>query len=270
MKLSKGSIAAAFLASALWAPAALAGFPGTDIFIPAVARTAGAGGSQFYSTLWVTNVGTANATFQIQVLRQGMTNPTPLTKTENLGTGATRRYDNIMEYLGTAGGAALHIVSNRELLVSSRTYDLQPGAPLKNAKGLFFAGIPAAFAIGNGQSAYLQGVTNGPLESYRYNFGIVETTGQNVTVEIDVLSQGGNVASKKTYDLGPYEARQVNAFQDFIPPVSTTNAIIEATVTGGTGKVIVYGTQIAGTQDDPGSNDSIGFEMTFRDELLAP
>lgn len=34
---------------------AFAGFAGTDIFLPAAGRVAGAGGSQFYTTVWVSN-----------------------------------------------------------------------------------------------------------------------------------------------------------------------------------------------------------------------
>lgn len=143
-----------------------AGFSGTDVFVPAVARTTGIAGSEFYSTLWITNLSDSVASFQIQLLRQGQPNPTPLSKSDTLGAGATRRYDDIVQLFGVSGiGAALHIVSDRELFVSSRTYDQPPGTPLKDAKGLFFSGVPASFAIATGEMARLQGVTNGRLES---------------------------------------------------------------------------------------------------------
>ncbi len=247
-----------------------AGFTGTDVFVPAVARASGAGGSQFYSTLWITNVSGATATFQIQLLRQGQANPTPLVKSDALPAGATRRYDDIVQLFGVSGlGAALRVVSDQALFVSSRTYDQPDGAPLKNVKGLFLSGIPASFAIGAGETTRLQGITNGPIESFRYNFGMVETTGQTVTVAVALKDENGNVAGTQQYLLGAYEARQVNAFSGFTPEVSTKNGLVEASVVGGTGKVILYGTQIAGTGDDPGSNDSAGFEMSFKDSLLA-
>lgn len=247
-----------------------AGFTGTDVFVPAVARASGAGGSQFYSTLWITNVSGATATFQIQLLRQGQANPTPLVKDDVLSAGATRRYDDIVQLFGVSGlGAALRVVSDQALFVSSRTYDQPDGAPLKNVKGLFLSGIPASFAIGAGETTRLQGITNGPIESFRYNFGMVETAGQAVTVAVALKDEDGNVTATQQYLLGAYEARQVNAFSGFTPEVSTKNGVVEASVVGGTGKVILYGTQIAGTGDDPGSNDSAGFEMSFKDSLLA-
>jgi hypothetical protein len=252
----------------LFASRAEAGFAGTNVFIPATARAAGAGGAQFYSTLWITNLGSATANVSIQFLRQGQTNPSPTTKVEVIGAGATRRIDDVVTYLGESGGGALHILSDQEVFASSRTYNQPPGGQLKDIEALFFSGIPAAFAIGAGDVSRLQGITNGPLENFRYNFGLVETTGQPATVNVVVEDETGTVLGTQQYALGAYQALQVNAFGGFAPAISTTNAILLTRVLSGTGRVIVYGTQIAGTSDVPGSNDSAGFEMSFKDSLL--
>ncbi len=252
----------------LFASRAEAGFAGTNVFIPATARSAGVGGSQFYSTLWVTNLGSAPANVTIQFLRQGQTNPTPTTRTEAIALGATQRIDDVVTYLGESGGGALHIVSDQEVFASSRTYDQPPGTLLKDVKALFFAGIPAGFALGAGDVSRLQGISNGPLENFRYNFGLVEATGQPVSVRVTVKDAAGASLGTQQYDLGAFEARQVNAFAGFSPAISTTNAILLAEVLSGAGKVLLYGTQIAGTSDVPGSNDAAGFEMSFKDSLL--
>ena len=245
-----------------------AGFSGSDVFVPATARASGAGGSQYYSTLWITNLGGASANVRVQFLRQGQTNPSPTTKAEVIAAGATRRIDDVVTYLGEAGGGALHVISDQEVFVSSRTYDQPPGAALRDVKALFFSGIPAGFSIGAGDVSRLQGITNGPLENYRYNFGLVETTGHAVTARVTVKDQDGASLGIQQYDLGAWEARQVNAFAGFSPAISTSNALLLAEVLGGNGRVILYGTQIAGTSDVPGSNDSAGFEMSFKDSLL--
>jgi hypothetical protein len=245
-----------------------AGFAGTNVFIPATARAAGVGGSQFYSTLWVTNLGSAPANVTIQFLRQGQTNPAPTTRTEVIALGATQRIDDVVTYLGESGGGALHIVSDQEVFASSRTYDQPPGTLLKDVKALFFAGIPAGFALGTGDVSRLQGISNGPLENFRYNFGLVEATGQPVSVRVTVKDAAGASLGTQQYDLGAFEARQVNAFAGFSPAISTTNAILLAEVLSGAGKVLLYGTQVAGTSDVPGSNDAAGFEMSFKDSLL--
>ena len=248
-----------------------AGFSSSDVFIAASARAAGAGGSEFYSTLWVTNLGSATANLQLDFLRQGQANPTPVTRTDTLAPGATRRYENFVEQLfGISGaGGAVRVRANQEIFVSSRTYDRPPGTELKDVKGLFFSGIPASFAIGIGEVSRLQGVTNGSLENFRYNFGLVEVTGQAVSVTVRLKDESGTVTNTQQYDLGAYEARQVNAFAGFSPPVSTTDALLEAQIVGGAGKVLFYGTQLAGTNAVPGSNDAAGFEMSFKNSLLA-
>lgn len=245
----------------------LAGFAGTDVFVPAVARVSGAGGSEFFSTVWITNVSSATASVQMDLLLQGQPNPTPQTRADSVPAGVTRRYDDIVGTLfGVSGkGAALRIRSDQELLVSSRTYDRPPGLPLKDTKGLFFAGIRGDLAIGLGEKTQLQGISTASAEAFRYNFGIVETSGQPVTVQVSLRNEfGGALSTPQQYSLGAYEARQVNEFLGFTPAPSTSNAVLEAQVTSGTGKVLVYGTQVAGTSNNPGSNDSSGFEMRFR------
>ena len=249
-------------------PSAQAGFTGTDVFIPAVARASGAGGSQFYSTLWVTNLGSAAANLQLDFLRQGQANPTPVIRTDTLGAGATRRYDNVVEQLfGVSGvGGAVRVRANQEVFVSSRTYDRPTGAELKDVKGLFFSGIPASLAIGSGEVSRLQGVSNGPLESYRYNFGLVETTGQPVTVTVRLRNEDGGVTHTQLYDLGAYEARQVNAFAGFTPDVSVTNALLEAQVGARSGEGPLLRHADRGHGDEPGLERFGG----LRDELPEP
>jgi hypothetical protein len=248
-----------------------AGFTGSDVFIAATARAGGFGGSEFYSTLWITNFGAGTANIQLDFLKQGQANPTPVTRTDTLASGATRRYENVVEQLfGVSGfGGAIRVRADQEVFVSSRTYDRPPGTELKDVKGLFFSGIPTSFAIGIGEVSHLQGVTNGPLENFRYNFGLVEVTGQAVSVAVRLKDENGTVTNTQQYDLGAFEAWQVNAFAGFSPAVSTTNALLEAQIVGGAGKVLFYGTQIAGSNTVSGSNDAAGFEMSFKNSLLA-
>jgi hypothetical protein len=263
------SVASVCLA-AVFGLEAHAGFTGTDIFIPAVARADGQAGARFYSTLWVTNLSETTADVTFDLLLQGRANPSPETRREAIQPGATRRIDDVVgSYFGNSGaGAAIRIRSDKSVFASSRTYSQPIGTDLKDVVGLFFTGIPASFAISLGETSALQGISNGPPESYRYNFGLVETSGQSATVAVTVRDEYGTpIGSAVQYSLGGYEARQVNAFAGFPVTVSTRNGRLDVTVTSGLGKVITYGTLVAGTPENPGSNDSIGFEMSFRNLL---
>jgi hypothetical protein len=257
------ALAICLLAAAL-APPARAGFSGTDVFIASIARKAGVSPSQFYSTVWITNLSESEAAHvTYRFYAQGQSNANPLTKSETLQAGETKRYENAVEtLLGLSDAAgALRISSDQPILASSRTYDQPPGTDISFVKGLFFPAIPIDFAIGIGDVARLQGVI-GSAENYRYNFGFVEVSGSSAKIRTTLRGPAGA-------ELGTLEETIAanGAFQHRVTDVApsfTGNGRLESTVISGSGKVLLFGTLIAN-----GSSDSAGFEMSFKDGLLA-
>jgi hypothetical protein len=259
-------IALVALTSLSLTPVAEAGFAGTDVFIPASARAAGVSPAQFYSTLWVTNLSTsASANVQLKFFQRDTSNTSPITVPVTIAPGETKKYENVVQTvfgLPSASGA-IRVQADREVLASSRTYNLPLGSDIKDANGLFFTGIPQVLAIGNGESSQLQGVSQNGAEDFRYNFGMVETAGSPVTVRIIVRSSDGGVIGTKDYPVQAYEAKQF-AVTDAAPAISTVNGRVDATVVAGSGAVLLYATAVAN-----GSQDSIGFEMSYRNSLLS-
>jgi hypothetical protein len=246
--------------------AAFAGFPATEVFLPAVGRIAGAGSppAQFYTTVWATNLTNANETFTFEFLKQGQANTSPVKFSDTLSPGQTKVYENIVEDklgLSSAIGAA-RVTSSGEIMLSERIYNQLPGDDVGNSEGLFFAGLPKSFSISLGQSATIQGVDQGGSEDFRYNFALVETGGGTPTVHVALVDGDGNTLGSHDYILQPYEQLQPNVTNLF-STVSTINARITAMVTAGTGSVLLAGAQVANQ-----SQDSSGFEMSFRGELL--
>lgn len=232
----------------------------TDAFVTAVARSQGLAGSNYYSTLWITNPNGRSVTVEIRFHETNVSNVTPPHVTDTLGAGETRRYDNVVETLfgRTSTSGALRVLSSLPVVASSRTYDLVPGGSVRDSKGLFFAAVPAIQSVGLGQSTFLQGVSQGTVaEDFRYNFGLVETIGQSATVLVTLRAASGAALASKSYSLVPYGRIQYSV-GDILPSISTTNAIVEVQVVGGAGRVLAFGTAIAN-----GSNDSSGFEMGF-------
>ena len=248
------------------APTLEAGFSGTDVFIPASARAAGAAPSQFYSTLWVTNLSTsAFANVQLKFFQRDTSNTSPITIPVVIAPGETKKYENVVQTvfgLPSASGA-IRVQSDQEILVSSRTYNLPPGSDIRDANGLFFTGIPQSLSVGSGETSQLQGVSQGGAEDFRYNFGMVETTGNPVTVRIVVRNSDGSALGTKDYPVQAYEAKQFG-IADAAPGISTSNGRVEGSVIAGSGAVLLYGTAVAN-----GSQDSIGFEMSYRNTLLS-
>jgi hypothetical protein len=105
-------------------------------------------------------------------------------------------------------------------------------------------------------------LNQGGAENFRYNFALVETGGGSPTVNVQVFDGSGGQLGQKSFTLSPFEQLQPNV-AEVVPGFSSVNARLTTTVTGGTGSVILAGAQLANA-----SQDSSGFEMSFRDELL--
>lgn len=235
-----------------------AGFSGTDLFLPAVGRVSGSGGSEFYTTLWVTNPSTTQpATATLRFLRSGGPNFAPASATYTLTPGETRLFENVTETVFASPGVlgALRVQSSADVLVAARIYNQSAGAPLRNTQGLFFGGVPASLALRPGDSTVIQGVSQN--EDFRYNFFAVETTGQTATLRMKILDANGAIIAQKDYGLGAFQ-QLLAGVTDIQPGFTTSNATLEASVVGGSGRVIVAGSQTANQ-----SQDGSGFEMAF-------
>jgi len=248
----------------LRSPRLFAGFPSSEQFLPAVGDLTLAGGTRALTTVWVTNLSGAPVSFTFSFLKQGQANANSANFTDSLGVGETKVYENVVETkLGLAnvlGGA--RVVSTGEILVAERIFNQAPGTDLGATQGLFFAGVPKGFSISAGQSASIQGLNQGGAENFRYNFALVETGGGSPTVNVQVFDGSGALLGQKAFSLSPFEQLQPNV-AEVVPGFSSINARITATVTGGTGSVLLAGAQVANE-----SLDSSGFEMSFRDDLL--
>lgn len=251
------------LLAVLLGAAAEAAFPSTEVFLPAVGRIAGDGGAQFYTTVWATNLTDDPVAFTFDFLKQGQANTSPASFSDTLSPGQTKVYENVVESkLGLTGAiGAARVTSSGDIFLAERIYDQQPGDDLGNTEGLFFAGVPKAFSISAGRSASIQGIDQGGSEDFRYDFALVETGGGSPTVDVALFDGEGTLLGRKAYVLEPYDQIQPNV-ADIFPGIATTNGRITATVTGGSGSVLIAGAQLANE-----SRDSTGFEMSFPDIL---
>ncbi len=243
----------------------LAGFAGTDIYLPSVGSAVGV--APWYTTVWVYNPNTSPATVTFYFLKR-QPNPSPSSYTDTIPPGDVRRYDDAVQFMfHESNFGALRIVSSQKVLVSSRIYAQAAGEGIRDSKGQYFGGIPASFAIGAGEKTRIVGVrqtsSDRSASDFRFNVGVVETTGNSCTVTLRLLDEtGATVGSPRTWSLGPREQRQDNVWSLF--GTSMPNHQVEIEVTGGSGKVIAFGSSIANGSDDPST-----VEMHFADSLLA-
>jgi len=250
------------LALPLWAS-----FAGTDVFLPSVGRGPGKAGSQWYTTMWIYNPNSQPVNITVRFLKRNQPNPSALSYNDTIPAGDTRKYENAVYTLfGVEGFGALRVTANKRVVVNARIFS-QPAEGEKASVGQFMGAAPASFAIGNGERTQILGVYQTSPESsstYRYNYGFVETTGHSVTVQVKAIDEDGTVLATDSVTLGGYEARQYNLKDRLLGSPDVRNVRLEVRVTGGSGRVLAFGTGLANA-----SNDSSVFEMQFADDLLA-
>jgi hypothetical protein len=250
------------------AAVAHAGFSGSDVFLPMVGRQAGAGTSNWYTTVWIHNPGADAATARIYFLERGASNLNAPWVDLLIPPGDTQMLENIVDSIfhKQAFGAIRVTCPAQKLVVTSRVFSKAPGSTEKDSVGQDFAGVPASFAIGQGERTQLLGawLTSPPADSeFRFNFGAVETTGRSATVRFTVFDDTGLELAHTDVGVSAFSQGQW-AYKDRFAAFPTRNSRLEAQVISGSGKVIVYGSQIANV-----SQDSTTFEMDYPPRVLA-
>jgi hypothetical protein len=245
----------------------VAGFAGTDLFLPNVGRQAGVFPSNWYTTVWIYNPGNQAATARVHLLTRNTANLSPPSVDVLVAPGDTEKIENAVESLFHVQvfGALRITCDTQKLVVTSRTYSKGAGAGEADSVGQDFAGVPASFAIAAGESSQVLGVHQtmpAALSDHRFNFGFVETTGHTVTVRVTAYDGTNAEQGFKDFTVREFSQRQV-AFKDHFPTVSTENTRLSVEVIAGTGRIIAYGSGIAN-----GSQDPTTFEMQYKDSLL--
>jgi hypothetical protein len=280
MTAARSAVGICVVLVGLAAHAVLAGFAGTDVFLPMVGRNPGVYPSQWYTTVWVYNPNAVAADVTFVFLERGRANTSPLTFRETIPPGEVRKYDNaVLTLFGLEAWGAIRVKSTERVIVNERFYSItgsvsagsvasqQETAPVdllgateRGSVGQFFSGIPASFAIGRGERTDIVGVyqTEPSVSSdFRYNYGFVETTGASVVARVTAYDEAGVPQGFRDHSILPFSQRQFG-FKDSFPAISTQNARLSVEVISGAGKLLSYGTGIAN-----GSQDPTTFEMAF-------
>jgi len=237
---------------------------GTELYLPSVAHGRGAcpGGvcSQWRTDVWVFNPPeNPQATVTVSFLERDVANTAPVTETLSIQPGEVKEIVDAVDALFERDSAygALRFVSDVAVVVSGRIYDANvPTTKGTGTAGQLFIGLPAAVAIGNGESTDLIGLAQDASGAWRSNFGFVETAGASAMVEVQRLDGNGNQIASKSYAVREREAKQFNV-ADIVGPAAT-NQRIRVRVTDGAGRVLAFGSRLDNVTGDPST-----VEMTF-------
>jgi hypothetical protein len=264
-------VVVAFTLAALVAVPILAGFAGTDLFIPMAGRGAGVYPSNWFTTVYLYNPNLEAVTVDVTFLERNKDNvaTAPPKVTDTLAAGESRVYDNIVETtFGTTAYGAVRIQCASRVVASARVFSKESAdAPLTQSFGQDFAATPASFAIGLGESTdILGGYSTIPYQDSqaRFNIGCVETTGAgSATVRWVARDAAGQ--PQKQYDrVVPRLSQTQGFFHQYFDGIDLTNSRVSASVISGGGRVICYGSLVTNDQELPKPvQDPTTFEMVY-------
>ncbi len=254
---------AAVLCLVLAATSAFAVAPGKDLYLVSVGHAQGACVgtpavcSQWRTAVWIHNPSTTTtANVTMYFLERNKENATPVQQTITVLPGETKEYlDAVLTPLGVDGKyGGIRVVSDIDVLVTGRIYDENVPSTKGGVgtTGQFFAGLPPSMAIGNGETSDLIGLAQDGASStgvWRSNFGFQEVTGSSCTMQVQRIDGNGNVLATKTYTIEGRAQRQY-AITDVGGPLGL-NHRLRFTGTGGSGKVLVFGSRIDNKSGDP-------------------
>jgi hypothetical protein len=158
--------------------------------------------------------------------------------------------DSVLPTLWNAvGGGAVTITtdSDSQLVVTARTFSRDANG---GTFGQFIPGVTATDAVGNGDRA-LNVVQLEQSPQFRSNLGLVEVTGNPVTVEILGYTPDSKIAARVVKDMAAGEFSQLGSIFTSMGFGDVYNGRITVRAIGGTGKVAAYGSVVDARTADP-------------------
>jgi hypothetical protein len=223
-----------------------------EIYVPTGAHLKGFNNVNWRTDLEVHNPGTRRATLVIALLLRDQNNSSsPFKSTITLTPGLSARYNDILfDTFGFSGAAAIRITPiDGTVILTSRTYNQLP----TGTYGQSVPAIPRARAIGFSQDARLIGVSHDPTlaAGYRTNLGFVNASPASIRVEADFYLSTGVLLGRKTYELLPFEFRQIDkAFEQVTKNLVDDGYVVVRTTTAGA-KFFSYATVVDNLTGDP-------------------
>lgn len=230
-----------------------AGYTSSRAWLPVVGQASGYGGRGFYTTLLIANSSGAANDLQLAFFAAAQPGRSPRTISLHLAPAQPGRLVIGPDLVGNGGIGALRITGSAPFVGQARIFSRGANDPPGSEVGMTLNAIPAAFAVGNGETTTLLA----PSASARYKIYAVETAGFPINFSIAPFDADGRPFPPRRLYLGAHEQRSWTIQEIFGVPGGT---IAELVLTGvnGSGRIVAVGTDIA-----PLSQDFSAYEMTL-------
>jgi len=246
--------------------------PPDALIIPAIAHAGGIN-SQFQSDVRVSNTSPGLITYQMTFTPSGDSGMTDgQQSTFSIEPGQTIALDDILKsWFGTGNGSAMGTLEIRPLtqtatstsgsaltglanlvsFASSRTFNLTANGTF----GQYIPAIPFANFIGRagaGQAKKLLSLQQiAQSAKYRTNLGLLEGSGDPVSLLVRVFGTAGEYLTEFPVDLKGGQHLQLNAFLRSQGIESLSDGRVEVEVVSGSGKVTAYASVLDNDTSDP-------------------
>ncbi len=221
------------------------------LYIATAAHLQGYQGTQWRTDVEVHNTGLDSAEFAVQLLERNEDNSEPATVTLTLAARRTVRYNDILASLFTfTGAAALRIVPiSGSIIASSRTYNQTS----RGTYGQYVPAVPRAQAIQAGSHARLIQLSHDPTlaSGYRTNLGLVNASPAAITIDVLFYSSNGLLMGGKTYELKPFEFRQIDKVFEEVTPNAVEAGYLSLSSTTSGARFFAYASVVDNLTGDP-------------------
>ncbi|MCP4903251.1 MAG: hypothetical protein GY906_40330 [bacterium] len=176
---------------------------GTDVIVPAAVRGGGNNQSLWITDLYVFNPSTLPANIEIFWLIRHQANPDPISETFVLPPGTTLVLDDVIQSVFglTSAPGAFRIVSDRNVAVNSRSYNLKGEVTF----GSGLEGVPRSSAVQAGSSTDIVGIKHNT--QFRTNLILMDATGTGSTVHLSLRDPQGWELGSNTYEILGWEPK---------------------------------------------------------------
>jgi uncharacterized repeat protein (TIGR01451 family) len=231
--------------------------PPNTLIVPSAGHLDGIN-SRWQSDVRLANVSTQSAHFQLTFTPDDQAKGVKQTVI-TADAGATVALDDIVRNwygIGSLGEMANGMLEIRPLdavnpVASSRTYNLTSNGTLGQFIGpVLFSKFIGKVTDPNALAPVLGLQQIAQNADYRTNFGLVEGSGNPVSLLVSVFSAAGTKLLDVPLDLKANEQRQLNGFLSQ-NNISLSDGRIEVKATGGDGKVTAYASVIDNRTGDP-------------------
>ncbi len=236
--------------------------------VPVAGVLHGAADTYFRTDIAIMNTGASKATGTLRFYNR---DGTISNKTVSIEQGQTFvSSDVVTTFFGVTSDTAgflMFLPASGSTVMTSRTYSTK-----SNVLGSFGTAVPSlapVFALRNGERRLITAIEDAKPSvvraktpaTFRTNFGLVETSGEQVTVRVSLqyvvpgALASAYVAASRDYTLAPNQFLQQSVREIFgtsAPDNDFHNATLELTVISGSGSVIPYVSTI-----DNGTGDSL-------------